>query len=140
MGRSRSVLATNTTRLCVIPGAFIGLKLMGGLEGVLIGFICGELASVVVSLFLLNRIVRARPFSGFDRLGLFVLVGATIVAWNLLLPKASLLIVIALLIGTLLLGAVILRREWRTLQDALTAASNWCANFLRREARPASGV
>jgi O-antigen/teichoic acid export membrane protein len=140
MGRSRSVLATNTTRLCVVPGAFVGLKLMGGLEGVLIGFICGELASVIVSLFLLNRIIRARAFSGFDRLGLFVLVGATIVAWNLLLPKASLLTVIALLVGTLLLGAVVLRREWRTLQDALTVASNWCASFVRRERRPASSA
>ena len=129
MGRSRSVLATNTTRLCVVPGAFIGLKLIGGLEGVLVGFICGELASVIVSLVLLNRILRTHAFSGFDRLGLFILVGATIVAWNVFLPGASLLTMIILLVATLLLGAVVLRREWRTLQDALTWAANWRAGF-----------
>jgi O-antigen/teichoic acid export membrane protein len=129
MGRTRSILAATTTRLCVVPGAFLGLHFVGGLKGVVIGFICGELASIIVSLFLLNRILRTRTLLGFDRLGLFVLVGAAIVAWNVFLPKASLSGVIMLLVGTLLLGAVVLRREWRTLQNALTATANWCASF-----------
>ncbi|MBV8682310.1 MAG: oligosaccharide flippase family protein [Caulobacteraceae bacterium] len=139
MGRSRSVLATNTTRLCVIPGAFIGLKLIGGLEGVLIGFICGELASVIVSLLLLNRIIRRQTFSGFDRLGLFVLVGVAIVGWNLLLPKASPITILLLLLGTVVLAGIVVRREWRTLQLALATTGTYLRR-LQRVAKPAASA
>jgi O-antigen/teichoic acid export membrane protein len=117
MGRSRSVLAANTTRLCVIPGAFLGLRFIGGLEGVLAGFICGELASIVVSLVLLNRILQRRALSGFDRLGLFVLVATAIIMWNLYFPAASTLTLVLLSVGSLLLAAVVVRREWGTLQE-----------------------
>lgn len=137
MGRSRSVLAANTTRLCVVPGAFLGLHFIGGLEGVLTGFICGELASIIVSLFLLNRIVRTRALSGFDRLGLFVLVGAAIVAWNVFSPKASPLTLTLLCIGSVLLAAVVLKREWDTLQEGLTLLSAFLRR-LQRQSKPVS--
>jgi O-antigen/teichoic acid export membrane protein len=135
MGRSRSVLIANSTRLCVLPGAFLGLHFMGGLEGVVVGFICGELASIVVSLFLLNRILQTRA-SGLDRLGLFVLVGVAIVAWNLFAPAASPLTATLLSTGSAVLAAVVVRREWSTLREALT----WLSAFLRRLQREPKSV
>jgi O-antigen/teichoic acid export membrane protein len=125
-GRSRSVLIANSSRLFVLPGAFLGLHFMGGLEGVVVGFICGELASIVVSLILLNRILRTQ-LAGFDRLGLFILVGAAIIAWNLFAPAGSPLTLTLLSVGSAVLAATVLRREWRTLREALPLL----AGFLR---------
>jgi hypothetical protein len=92
---------------------------MGGLEGVLAGFIFGEMASIVVSLILLNRILRAPPLAGFDRLGLFLPVAAIIVAWNVFSPSGSPLILFLLGVGTVTLAAVILRRERGTLREVM---------------------
>ncbi|HEY1928458.1 MAG TPA: oligosaccharide flippase family protein [Caulobacteraceae bacterium] len=134
MGRSRSVLIANSTRLCVLPAAFLGLHFIGGLEGVVVGFIGGELASIIVGLFLLNRILQTHA-SGFDRLGLFVLVGATIVAWNLLAPSASTLTLTLLCVGSVLLTAVVAWRERNTLREGLTLLSGFLRR-LQREPRP----
>jgi O-antigen/teichoic acid export membrane protein len=131
MGRSRSVLAANTTRLCVVPAAFIGLHFIGGLEGVLVGFIAGETASIVMSLVLLNRILRANPISGFDRLALFLMVATTIVAWNLFIPVRSPLTLALLSAGSLVLAAVVLWRERGTLREIIALLGAFMGRFRR---------
>jgi O-antigen/teichoic acid export membrane protein len=85
LGRSTTVLASNLAHFLIFPGAFVGLRLIGGLSGVVVGFIGAEVVAVAVALVLLNRNLNRRSWHGFERLGALILFGSAIMGWNLAL-------------------------------------------------------
>ncbi len=122
LGRSGTVLASNIVRLLVFPGAFIGLWLVGGLPGVVVGFIAGELLSIATALLLLNRNMDHPWYSGFDRFILFILAGVVIVGWNLAAMHhwaADTKVMVSL---TIVLVFWLLRREATTVSESIVMA------------------
>ncbi len=89
IGRSRTVLFSNMAHLVAIATAFLGLRLIGGLEGVVVGFFAGEVVAILVALNLLNRDMDATPMRGFDRWAEFMIACGTVVGWNLALANRS---------------------------------------------------
>jgi O-antigen/teichoic acid export membrane protein len=86
IGKSRTVLAGNLVRLLVFPGAYIGLKTIGGLTGVVAGFAAAEAVAVFVETVLVSRDTSRPLVTGLDRLVVFVaacvaVLGAEI-AWD----------------------------------------------------------
>jgi O-antigen/teichoic acid export membrane protein len=136
MGRSRTVLIGNLVRLLAFPSAFLGVALIGGLRGVVAGFIAGELISIAVSLVLLNRNMGKPPIQGFDRFAAFFLASAAIVGWNLAIERRSVTAEIALLGASLLLAAWIVRRESMAIRHGVDVAGR----LLRRRADAFDGV
>jgi len=123
MGRTRTVLVGNLVRLLAFPGAFLGVALIGGLRGVVAGFIAGELISIAASLALLNRNMGRPLIRGFDRLAAFILASVAIVGWNVAIGRRSLAGEIGLLVASLLLAAWIVRREREAIGEAIALAA-----------------
>lgn len=72
LGKSYIVMANNLARMLGIPAAIVGLLLVGGVMGVVTGFIFGELAALVTAIVMLNR-ERQVPWTyDFDRIAAFV--------------------------------------------------------------------
>ncbi|RAK66544.1 oligosaccharide flippase family protein [Phenylobacterium kunshanense] len=71
IGQSRIVTANTLARALGIPAAALGYALIGGVAGVVSGFIFGELAALVTGVLLLNR-ARNKPAAyDFDRIVMF---------------------------------------------------------------------
>ena len=124
MGRSRTVLMSNLARLSVFPLALVGRILIGGLPGLVAGFIAGEMISVAISLLLLNRDAERPAGTGFDRFAIFILASGLIVAWDLALVRQAGFISYAVLAG--LTGATTLwlvRRETEVINESLVMAA-----------------
>ena len=132
LGRSRTVLASNTARLLAFPGAAAGVAMIGGLSGLVAGFTAGELVSIVVALLLLNRNTR-RPFwTGFDRLAAFIIGSAAIIGGAMAFEQHALRLGAIDAGIALVLTAWIARREAETLRHAFRAASAIIATRLAR--------
>ncbi|WGU42238.1 oligosaccharide flippase family protein [Phenylobacterium sp. NIBR 498073] len=71
VGASRIVMSNNIARMVALPAAIVGFNIMGGLPGVLVGFIFGEFTALIVALMLLNRHVGFSSWDGWDRVALF---------------------------------------------------------------------
>jgi O-antigen/teichoic acid export membrane protein len=135
LGRSRAVLASNVARFLAYPGAFVGVRLLGGLRGMVAGFAAGEMMSIVIAVMLMNRSADRPWFAGFDRLATFVLACGAVVLWNLALARGSLIMEAALLLGSLALLAWVGRREADVLTQAMEFASRRILpRFARRRA------
>ena len=132
MARSVTVFLSNLSRMLVFPFAFLGLRLIGGLIGVVGGFCLGEAVSILVSLMLMNRDIGRPVLTGAHRLALFLGAGALIIAWNLALGRASAPIYLGLLAVTALLAATLAKTEATALLEAFEIARNWCRKFARR--------
>jgi O-antigen/teichoic acid export membrane protein len=111
MGRSTTVLLSNLAHILTFPGAFIGLWLVGGLSGVVVGFIGGELIAAALALALLNRTTHQKPLHGFDRLRALVLTGGAIVSWNLALGTSPWPAEVGMLLASIALVVWLYRRE-----------------------------
>lgn len=83
MGLSRIVMSNNIARLVALPAAIVGFIHIGGLSGILAGFIVGEFTALTVALVLLNRQVGFSAWYGFDRVAAFAVALATVfgAAW-----------------------------------------------------------
>jgi len=119
MGRSRTVLVGNLVRLLAYPGAFLGVALVGGLRGVLMGFIAGELIAIAASLGLLNRNMDLLLLSGIDRFAAFILTATAIVGWDIAIERHSIVAEAGLLIASMVLTGWIIRREMPTIREAI---------------------
>ena len=64
-------MINNIARLVALPAAIAGFMMLGGLPGVLIGFIIGEFTALMVALVLLNRAVGFPNWDGWDRVAAF---------------------------------------------------------------------
>jgi hypothetical protein len=89
IGRSRTVLFSNMAHLVAIATAFAGLRLIGGLEGVVVGFFAGEVVAILVALTLLNRDMHSATTHGFDRWAEFMVACGAVVGWNLAIASRS---------------------------------------------------
>ena len=78
VGASRIVMINNIARLVALPAALAGFATLGGLPGVLVGFIFGEFTALTVALALLNRQVGFRAWNGWDRVAAFAAAFAVI--------------------------------------------------------------
>jgi O-antigen/teichoic acid export membrane protein len=132
LGHSRAVLISSVAKLLVFPGAYIGFHLLGGIPGVVIGFIAGELISIFVGVALMDRHLDLPWYSGFDRLAYFVLFSAAIaglgVSIQLRSPPMSLM---TISFGASLL-VWILRREEDTLASMVKAGQRVAKPWLLR--------
>jgi lipopolysaccharide exporter len=122
MGRSTTVLMSNLAHFLIFPGALIGLRLIGGLTGVVVGFTGAELIAIAVALSLLNGATQRNFLHGFDRLGVLVLTGASILAWNLALSARSILGCSTMLVVSVALIVWLCRRERVVVAEAIAAA------------------
>ena len=134
LGRSRSVLLSNMVRLLVFPGAFAGLWLVGGLEGVVGGFAVGEVFSIGVSLILVNSDAGQPQWQGFDRLALFVLMSFGILAWNQT-PHSSPAVRALLLAATAAFAILLFRREHSAIMAGVEIIKVRLAPIVNRFAR-----
>lgn len=85
IGRTTTVLLSNLAHLFAFVGAYIGALTLGGLNGVVTGFVVGELIAVAAAMALLNRDMGRAPFHGFGRIGEFGGACVAIVAADLAL-------------------------------------------------------
>jgi O-antigen/teichoic acid export membrane protein len=117
IGHSSAVLAINIVRLIAYPSAIVGGWAVGGLPGVVVGFIAGEAASLLAGTIITNRAQSEANWKNLDRLLLFAFVCTLVFCGTIIVGQRSLaggVIVIAAMTG--LLGLII-RRE----RDALVA-------------------
>ena len=103
LGKSYIVMANNFARMLGIPAAFAGLALLGGVTGVVSGFIVGEFAALITAIILLNRERGVGRTYDFDRIAAFtggcaLIVGLAAAAQYRWLPGLALLPAAALLL------------------------------------------
>ncbi len=132
MGSSVTVFLSNFSRLLVFPCAFIALRFVGGLNGVVSGFIVGEAISICVALALLNRDTDRRPFTGFVRYGTFLATSVLIVAWNLTIGHAQAAVYVGLAIASLALAAYLAKTEFDTVLEAVALVRRTSASIRGR--------
>jgi O-antigen/teichoic acid export membrane protein len=120
-GNSRSVLAINAVRVVAYPSAVVGGWLLGGLAGVLAGFIMGEAVALVTGVVIVNSLIGAVPWRHFDRVGLFGLICASIVAATISqVPIGAIILAIGVAVP---IGWTI-RRERSLLSEAVGIIAN----------------
>lgn len=64
LGASGGILASTIVRLLTLPIGYAGLVLIGGLRGLVIGFVVGEAVTLLISLAIVNRNASRRTSSG----------------------------------------------------------------------------
>ncbi|EGD59984.1 polysaccharide biosynthesis protein [Novosphingobium nitrogenifigens DSM 19370] len=75
MGRSRQVMANNLLRLLAFPLAIGGQVVIGGLPGILIGFVIGEVLAFVTATYLVDRTSDRAALADMIDIGLFTVAG-----------------------------------------------------------------
>lgn len=118
MGKSANILASNIVRLIALPIGAVGGYLIGGLEGVVLGFTVGELLSVAVATVMLNLSNGDPLLHKTDRLVLFVLGCGAILAWVIEIERGQFIEGVLLACASAALIAWIVRREIVTIRDA----------------------
>lgn len=121
-GRSSVVMITNIVRLVGFPAALIGYKWFGGVGGVIMGFVLGELIAMVTGLAMLNHHELAR-WHGYDRVGLFTLAcAAVIVSEHVFTANGFSPATFAAGAFSIGIVAIVIFRERRTLQIGVIEA------------------
>jgi O-antigen/teichoic acid export membrane protein len=131
-GHSRTVLGANMARVLVFPGALLGVRLFGGLAGLVAGFIMGELIAVATGLVLLSRNRGRSALDGMDRYALFLATSAAIISGAIATTENSAPGLIAASFAFLASIAIALHRERRVLRDASAWLSTTINVFLLR--------
>ena len=132
MGRGGTVLTSNLAHLFAFAGALIGLRTMGGLEGVVTGLILGEFIALAIALVLLNRDMRRPLLRTFDRVAEFILASGVIVGWNLALGARLWQAEAAMAVVTAALAVWFYRRESALIVEVLTGARGLASTLLFR--------
>ena len=132
MARSVTVFLSNLSRLLVFPCALIALRLIGGLNGVVAGYIVGESCSILVALALMNRDIGRPFFSGFARFAMLLVTGALIVAWNLTIGHAQVAVYVGLALATALLVLRLATTEFATILEGIRLVRHLSTQVLRR--------
>ena len=79
LGRSHIVLAGTVAALCGWPLALAGVAFIGGLNGLVAGFVCGEALALVLAVALLGRTRLRRSAADLTQ---FLSAGALLIAWR----------------------------------------------------------
>ncbi len=130
VGRSDAALAVNVVRLVAYPAAVVGGLLLGGLPGLVAGFVFGELIAHMTGLLLLNRRLGRSVFDGFDRIAVFVLGSATLLGWVWAVERKDFTVIAALAAGSAMLIVWIARRERLAIADSLVMARGALAGLV----------
>lgn len=119
LGRSHIVMIGNAVRMIAFPAAFVGLMLLDGIEGIIAGFILGELLAFVLGLVMANRALEHPVFLGWARLFYFMAGSALLIAFILFQQRGGW--TGAAVCGALLAiwAASVIRAELKTVQDML---------------------
>jgi Polysaccharide biosynthesis protein len=117
-GRSTTVLAANIAHGFAFVGAFVGLRLVGGLAGLVAGFTVGELMAVGVGMALVNRNIGRPLWARFDLLAGCALTYSLITATNLALAHRLWWAVAGLLVVWVASAIWLYRRERAVILDA----------------------
>ncbi|WP_293678611.1 oligosaccharide flippase family protein [uncultured Phenylobacterium sp.] len=129
---SGGILLSTIIRLLALPAGYAGLLLVGGLEGLLLGFIVGEVLALLVSLLIVNRNASRTWSSGLAPLGVLCVLSlamtwsSDVIAGNL--PAQILLFSAAAPLGAVLLALSISPSEALARARALklwSAAGRW---------------
>lgn len=111
LGRSVTVLLANLFHILIIPGAALGLWLVGGLPGAVLGFVAAELLACAAALVLMNRNSGAPRREGFGALGLLVLNSCGLEIYALAAGAGRIAAAAAVLAALLLLLAFLAARD-----------------------------
>lgn len=94
MAANQGILVSSIVRLVSFPLAYVGHQVMGGLGGLLAGFIAGEFIALIVSQLIVNRNAGRRRLEGVEATLTLAAIGAVVLAtlavvdgvvWRLLL-------------------------------------------------------
>lgn len=110
MGRSLTVLLANLSHFAIIPGAAIGLWLIGGLPGIVTGLLGAELGAVVVALLLMNRATGRPTLTGFGALAMLMGIGAAILGYGAALDAGRWMVALG---GVAVMAALLGWQVWR---------------------------
>jgi hypothetical protein len=132
MGRSGTVLASNLTHVLAFGSAVAGYLLIGGLQGVVAGFIAGELVCAVAALVLLNRDNRLPMTHGLGRLAEFAGACGVVLIWDVAVKRDSLLLWAAATAASLALAVWLYRREERAIRASLALVRRTVSQAMRR--------
>jgi O-antigen/teichoic acid export membrane protein len=121
LGHSRIVLANNLGRLVGIPAAIGGYAWIGGVSGIVSGFMVGEFAAMATALLMLNRSRNLPWTADFDRVlglavGLGLVLGLVAAAQYRWMPG------LALIPAAVVFGVWVARRELGSLAAGLKIA------------------
>lgn len=135
MGRSHIVLANNIVRAIGIPAALIAATWIGGLPGVIGGFVFGEFCAFATALLLINRAVGYNPLHNLDRFLCFTGSALAIVlgAWSIENGSTP-----GALVATLSAAAVctrLIQRDRSTMVMAFLTLRRMPSQILRRLGR-----
>lgn len=122
VGKTSCILAGNLIRLAAFPAALGLIAIGGGLQGVVIGFIVGELVATAAGMLLLNRAIGRGPLDGFDRLAVWIAAGAVIIEAVAVVGRPSVAGAALVLIAAPVIVAILARRERATLSQAFAVA------------------
>ena len=121
LGRSRTVLYGNIAHLLIFPGALAGIWLIGGLTGIVAGFLGGELLAAAFALVLLNGVLGRALWHGFDRFLALVASAGVIVGWDLALQAGRWSFALCMVLLTVGLLGWLARREAAVIAEAVIA-------------------
>jgi O-antigen/teichoic acid export membrane protein len=122
LGRSKIVLIDNLVRILALPLAFLGIDLVGGLMGMMAAFLLGELLALGTTIILINRLQGHGLSYRFDRVIVFLIAAATVLAAAYLSDEGRWLEVLALLLPLMLVGGWVIRRDGDEIRKGLAMA------------------
>ncbi|MBK5263651.1 MAG: oligosaccharide flippase family protein, partial [Alphaproteobacteria bacterium] len=121
-GLSHIVMINNAVRMIAFPAAITGLSLIGGMEGIISGFIFAECLAFLGGLVMVNRALGQPLMHGGGRF-LYFVTGATLLLLTILLFGQNWWNAAALMVAALIIWAILLvRSEWGALMNALALA------------------
>lgn len=126
IGHSSAVMANNLVRLLALAAGPIGMIVLGGLPGLLAGFILGELVAFATAIVMANQRQRLPLLNGFGRLLRFVLGSLAVIAWGYVFETRTFQAALPLAGATALLVLVVARQEIATIR----AGRQMVARFL----------
>jgi O-antigen/teichoic acid export membrane protein len=143
MGRSGTVLASNLTHFLAFASAVAGYALIGGLQGVVAGFIVGELICAVAAIVLLNRDTGQPVVHGLGRLAEFVAACGVVLIWDVAVTQDRLPLWIAAIAASLVLAVWLYRREEQAIRSSAALVQRTISQAMKRlglAAWPRTGV
>jgi O-antigen/teichoic acid export membrane protein len=135
-GRTGTVLLSNLAHSFAFAGAFIGMALLGGMPGLVGGFLAGEMLATALAMVLVNRNNGRAPMDRFDRLGACLATYGLVIAWNMTLSAHFWWGAVALVPASIALGAWIWVSEAAVILAALATARQVVAPLWLRLSPP----
>ena len=131
-GRSPQVLANNIIRLIAFPAAFVGQHLLGGLDGILIGFTAGEILAFAMATIMVNRSSGRGMRGDMLQILAFVLCGTTTTFAAMAYDRGAYGESALLAIITLAIALWIAFRQGETLRQAVAMSKNMMRRVIKR--------